>query len=90
MSDSNNVTVSQEKSWSKPQHPWNSGNVHSFILALSGLKKRGTSCEQGFFTNNHHFSLLHGHDPTVGSRDKQILSPIFRHTQQRQQMLTPS
>jgi hypothetical protein len=36
--NSNNVNGSQDKIWSRPQYPWNSGNVHPFILALSGLK----------------------------------------------------
>jgi hypothetical protein len=36
--DNNNVTGSQDKIWSRPQHAWNSGGVHPFIGALSGLK----------------------------------------------------
>jgi hypothetical protein len=36
--DNKNVSGSQDEILSRPQHPWNSGGVHPFIGALSGLK----------------------------------------------------
>jgi hypothetical protein len=36
--DNNNVSGSQHKIWSRSQHPWNSGGVHSFNETLSGVR----------------------------------------------------
>jgi hypothetical protein len=41
--NNNNVTGSQDNNWSKPQHSWNSGAIHPFTGALSGLKIHDTN-----------------------------------------------
>jgi hypothetical protein len=64
--DNSNVSGSQDKIWSRPQHLFYSGGVHPFI----GIEDtRGFTCEQGLFTDNCLFYIPHGYDLTMDAHD---------------------
>jgi hypothetical protein len=65
-SDDSNETLSQGNIWSKPQHAWRSPSLHFCSQWIEAT--RGTPRQQGIFTSLPF--LLHGHDPSVGGRDK--------------------